>query len=157
MAASVDQISVNGVNLPYVERGRGAPVVFVHGYISDYRAWDAQCEAPAQGYRYIAVSQRYFGLTPWHDSGELFSFATHVSDLAAFIRALSAGPVHVVGWSYGAALGLALAVQHRDLVKSLFAYEPGIATFVTDFGGCRGCRKGSQRNDRRRDCPDKIR
>jgi pimeloyl-ACP methyl ester carboxylesterase len=78
------------------------------------------------------VSQRYFGLSPWRDSGEQFSLATHVSDLAGFIRALNAGPVHVVGWSYGAALGLALSVQHRDLVKSLFAYEPGIATFVTD-------------------------
>jgi len=40
--------------------------------------------------------------------------------------------VHVVGWSYGATLALALAVQHPELVKSLFAYELGIASLVTD-------------------------
>src|SRR6185295_3857643 len=36
------------------------------------------------------------------------------------------------GWSYGGAIGILLAVHHPDLVKSLFVYEPGLATFVTD-------------------------
>jgi len=132
MTAGVRQIGVNGVSLTYREQGHGAPVVFVHGYISDYRVWEGQRKAVAMCYRYIAPSQRYFGPDPWKDSGEKFSFATHVDDLAVFIRGLNAGPVHVVGWSYGAALGLALAVQHPEWVKSLFAYEPGNSTFVTD-------------------------
>ena len=51
---------------------------------------------------------------------------------AAFIRALNSGPVHVVGWSYGGAISLVLVVQHPELVKSLFLFEPGFTTFITD-------------------------
>jgi hypothetical protein len=34
------EAEVNGVHLPYVEQGSGEPVVFVHGAISDLRAWE---------------------------------------------------------------------------------------------------------------------
>ena len=130
---AVKQASVNGVDLVYLEQGQGAPVVFVHGAFADHRAWEGQREAVAKHYRYIALTQRYFGTAPWPDSGEKFSLATHADDLAVFIRELKAGPVHVVGWSYGGSIALALAVQHPELLKSLFLYEQGaIASFVTD-------------------------
>jgi pimeloyl-ACP methyl ester carboxylesterase len=129
---TVRQASVNGVSLMYLEQGQGAPVVFVHGATLDYRAWEGQREAVAQRYRYVALTQRYFGTNAWLDGGEKFSLATHVGDLAAFIRNLGGGPAHVVGWSYGGAIALALAVQHPDLVKSLFVYEHSLATIVAD-------------------------
>ena len=38
-----------------------------------------------------------------------------------------------MGWSYGGAIALVVAVQHPELVKSMFLHEPaGIASFVTD-------------------------
>ncbi|WP_423371971.1 alpha/beta fold hydrolase [Burkholderia sp. LMG 32019] len=132
MTTTVRQLSVNDVDLDYVDQGAGNTILFVHGYISDHRVWDAQQQTIPAGYRYIAPSQRYFGTRPWQDEGESFSFATHVDDLAAFVHRLDVAPVHVVGWSYGAALALALAVRHPDCVRSLFAYEPGSVTFVTD-------------------------
>jgi pimeloyl-ACP methyl ester carboxylesterase len=133
VSSAVKKMSVNGVDLVYLDEGQGAPVVFVHGAFSDHRAWEGQREAVARQYRYIALTQRYFGTTPWADNGEKYSLATHADDLSVFIRELKAGPVHVVGWSYGGALALTLAVQHPELVKSLFLYEPaGIVSFVTD-------------------------
>jgi pimeloyl-ACP methyl ester carboxylesterase len=130
---AVKQANVNGVDLVYLEQGQGAPVVFVHGACADHRAWEGQREAVAQRHRYIALTQRYFGTAPWPDSGEKFSLATHADDLAVFIRELKAGPVRVVGWSYGGGIALALAVQHPTLLKALFLHEPvGIASFVTD-------------------------
>ncbi len=132
VASAVKRMSVNGADLVYLEQGQGTPVVFVHGAFSDHRAWEGQREAVAQRYRYIALTQRYFGTAPWPDSGEKYSLATHADDLAVFIRELRTGPVHVVGWSYGGAIALALAVQHPELVKSLFLHEPSLATFVTD-------------------------
>jgi pimeloyl-ACP methyl ester carboxylesterase len=123
---------VNGISLTYLEQGQGAPVVFVHGATLDHRAWEGQREVVAQRYRYIALTQRYFGTGAWLDGGEKYSLATHAADLATFIRDLTGGPTHIVGWSYGGAIVLTLAVQHPELVKSLFAFEPGLATFVTD-------------------------
>lgn len=132
MTATIENVRVNGVDLPYITQGQGEPVLFIHGYISDHRAWEGQRETIAQNFRFIAPTQRYFGAGDWPDAGESFSFTTHVDDLAVFIRALDIAPAHVVGWSYGAAIGIALAAWRPELVKSLFAYEPGISTFIED-------------------------
>ena len=130
--SAIKQAKVEGATLSYLEQGQGVPVVFVHGSIADHRTWDAQREPTARKYRYIAFDQRYFGPAPWPDDGKHFSVATHANDLAAFLRQLDAGPAHLVGWSYGADVVLVLAVQHPVLVRSLFLYEPSIATFVTE-------------------------
>ena len=92
------------------------PVVFVHGAISDHRTWDAQRDPTSRNYRY-AFDQRYFGPAPWPDEGKALSVATHANDLAAFLRPLDVGPVHLVGWSYGANVALVLVVQHPALVS----------------------------------------
>jgi hypothetical protein len=68
---AIKQSNVNGVTLPYLDQGQGAPVVFVHGAFSDHRIWDAQREAIAKRYRYIALDQRYFGKNPWPKTGPI--------------------------------------------------------------------------------------
>jgi pimeloyl-ACP methyl ester carboxylesterase len=128
----VHRARVNGVDLPYVDQGHGPSVVFVHGVPGDHRIFEGQRGAVAERYRFIAPTQRYFGPDPWPDDGAGFSMATHADDLAAFLRELGGGPAHVVGWSYGGGIAIVLAVRHPEWVKSLFVYEPGLATFVTD-------------------------
>ena len=122
--AVVKQMDVNGVRLTYVEQGQGVPVVFVHGAISDHRAWMYQQDAVARDYQFIAFDQRYFGTGGWPDDGSKFSVATHIADLSAFIRGLNRGPVHVVGWSYSGGIVLGAALRNPDLVRSVFVYEP---------------------------------
>ncbi len=129
---TVKEVPVNGTQIRYIEQGRGAPVVFVHGGVSDHRAWEAQRETVAKRYRFIAIDQRYFGAAPWSDDGSLFSQATHIADLAAFVRSLNVGPVDVVGHSYGAVIALGLAVQHPELVRGLFINEPPLPSVLTD-------------------------
>ena len=129
---SVQQMDVNGARLAYIERGRGVPVVFVHGSMNDYRAWGPQLEAVSRQYRAVSYSQRYFGSAPWQTDWPKFGVNVHAADLAGFIRALGTGPVHVVGWSYGASVALAAVQQYPELVKSAFLYEPAHPTFVTD-------------------------
>jgi pimeloyl-ACP methyl ester carboxylesterase len=127
------QVTVNGVTMKYVEQGRGEVVLFIPGGMSDLRAFESSREAGARSYRYVSPTLRYFGPDPWPDNGRNFSMATHVNDLAAFIRALNAGPVNIVGWSYSGSLGILLAIQHPELVRSLFVYEQSnLASWVTD-------------------------
>jgi pimeloyl-ACP methyl ester carboxylesterase len=127
-----NRTTINGVELSYAEHGRGEVVLFVHGSNVDERIWNDHSEFLASRCRAIALTQRYFGVYPWPDDGRAFSIRTHASDLAAFIRALEVDQVTLVGWSYGAAVCLVMATQHSELVKRLFAYEPTIATFVSD-------------------------
>jgi pimeloyl-ACP methyl ester carboxylesterase len=123
---------VNGTTIRYWEQGRGVPVVFVHGAISDHRYWEPQREAIASKYRFIGVDRRYFGTAPWPDDGSQNSQATQVADLAAFIKELKVGPVFLVGTSGGGVLSLVMAVQHPDLVRGLFVHEAGLDSIVTD-------------------------
>jgi pimeloyl-ACP methyl ester carboxylesterase len=113
----------DGVELHYVERGKGVAVVFVHGTLGDYSSWDGQLGAFAETYRVIAYSRRYNypntnKLRPKH------SAVVEAEDLAAFIKKLDLGKVHVVGHSYGAYTALFLAVNHPDLVRTLTLAEP---------------------------------
>ncbi len=36
----VKQMHVNGIDMAYVEEGRGETVVFIHGAIGDWRNWE---------------------------------------------------------------------------------------------------------------------
>lgn len=127
------EMTIEVVKLEYVDEGQGEPVVFVHGAVSDHRVWEEQRnEIVAQGYRFIAPDSRYHGDTPWTDNGAKYSMATHVSDLAAFIEQLDVGPVHLVGWSSGSNIAIGLGVLHPELVRSLFLYEPGLGSVISD-------------------------
>src|SRR5919197_5298851 len=83
----------NGVDIAYVERGRGQPVVFLHGGSVDWRTWEGQMEAFGAGHRAIALSCRGYWPNRKLDPNEPITLDTFVEDMAAFIRALDAGPV----------------------------------------------------------------
>jgi pimeloyl-ACP methyl ester carboxylesterase len=115
----------DGVELHYVERGKGAAVIFVHGTLGDYSVWDAQLGPFADTYRAIAYSRRYNypntnKLRPKH------SALVEAEDLAALIKKLDLGKAHVVGHSYGAYTALCLAVKHPELVRTLTLAEPPV-------------------------------
>lgn len=130
--SAVKYMLANGARLPYVEQGKGTPVVFVHGAVSDHRTWARQREAVSARYRAIAYTQRYFGTEAWDKNGPKFGAQTHADDLAAFIRGLGAGPVHLVAWSYSGHIVLNVALKNPELVKSAFVFEPAVPSYVTD-------------------------
>jgi len=120
------QLRANDADLSYVEQGRGAPVVFVHGAVADLRYWEPQRAAFARQHRFVAYTFRYHGAAPWTDGGKLYSSQTHAADLAAFIAGLKAGPVHLVGLSYGGLLAAMVAVKQPELIQTLTLAEPAL-------------------------------
>lgn len=42
------------------------------------------------------------------------------------------GPIDIAAWSYSAHAALALAIERSALVRSLYLFEPGFPTFVSD-------------------------
>jgi pimeloyl-ACP methyl ester carboxylesterase len=121
-----------GATMPYVDEGTGEPLVFVHGAVSDARAWEPIKEAIADQHRFIAPTLRYFGTSAWPDDGERFGVATHANDVAAFIDTLDVGPVHLVGWSYGADVATAAALENPGLVQSLILFEPALPSLIKE-------------------------
>lgn len=114
----VKRVPVNGADLAYVEQGRGTPVVFVHGSAGDWRIWEFQRPAVSSRYRFVAYSRRYHWPSTWAGDGKDYSQPVHVDDLVGFLKAIGAGPVHLVGSSYGAQVALAAALRQPELVRT---------------------------------------
>jgi pimeloyl-ACP methyl ester carboxylesterase len=125
-------VTIDGASLDYFEQGRGEPVVLVHGAPSDRRLWLPHCTALAARRRAIAYTQRYFGLGEWRHHWPPFGVRTHADDLVALLREVVGRPAHVVAWSYGAHVALTAANEQPSLFCSLFVYEPGVPSYVTD-------------------------
>ena len=125
----------HGIELHYVERGTGVPVVFVHGSLSDGSYWTNQVNAFAEaGYRAIAYSRRY---SPPNKNKPQpgYSAIVDAEDLAAFITKLRLGRVHVVGHSYGAFAALFLAAKHPELVRTLVLAEAPAVSLLGHLEG----------------------
>lgn len=131
-----ERIRINGgVELHFVRRGAGEPVVFVHGLLSDHSFWTRQLDGFArEGFQAIAYSRRY----NHPNKNELrtdHSAVVEAEDLAELIRKLKLEKVHVVGFSYGAYTGLMLALNHPELVQTLTLAEPPIASWLNELPG----------------------
>jgi pimeloyl-ACP methyl ester carboxylesterase len=122
----VKQLRVNGVDLAYVEEGTGPTVVFVHGANGDWRTWDWLRPAVPERYHYVAYSLRYHLPNPWPGDGSDYSHRLHADDLVAFIQGLNAGPVHLVGSSYGGFIVTLVGIEHPELVRSALVSDPGV-------------------------------
>jgi pimeloyl-ACP methyl ester carboxylesterase len=123
-----------GVDLAYVEEGTGPAVLFVHGAFGDWRTWDGLRSYVAPQYRFVSMSRRYHYPNAWPDDGKSYSMDQHVEDVAAFIRALDAGRVHLVGNSYSGRLAAFLALKYPEPLRSVVLGEPSLISPSTDEG-----------------------
>lgn len=126
-SSELKKMLVNSDTLHYLDIGQGETVVFVHGTLGNYLDWGYQLDTFASEFRVISYSRRH--ANPNRQDvveGEDYSVEGHAADLVQFLRSLNAGPVHLVGHSYGAYTALMAALQHPDLVKSLTLGEPPV-------------------------------
>jgi pimeloyl-ACP methyl ester carboxylesterase len=123
-------IETNRVRIYYEEKGSGEPVVFVHGIPTDYRAWGAQVDALSRRYRVVTLSRRYAAPNVREGDVSDSTVGNNGADLKGFIDRLDAGPVHLVGHSYGGFVAAYIAADHPDVVKSLVLVEPAISTLL---------------------------
>lgn len=88
--------------------------ISVFGTMSDARAWKPIGPAIADQHRSIAPTLRYFDKSDGPDKDERFSAAAHADDVVpddvAFVTARGVGPMHLIGWSYGANVATVAAV-----------------------------------------------
>ncbi|MDJ0949045.1 MAG: alpha/beta hydrolase [Alphaproteobacteria bacterium] len=116
-------LDVAGATLAYRECGNGEPVILLHSSASSNRQWRSLCEQIGDRYRIVAPDLYGYGETdPWPGTGPLT-----LADEAALVAAVMtrcAGPVHLVGHSYGGAVALRAALENSDRLRSLTLIEP---------------------------------
>ena len=130
---------VNGIALHYVDSGNGPTVFLLHGGMGDLWAWPHQIRALTPRYRVVAYSRRRSHPNQNEDT-RCRCFANcideDIDDLLALQTELHAGPVHLLGTSYGALLALAVALRTPDRVASLMLAEPPLHRWAcaTQYG-----------------------
>ena len=128
-------IDIGDARLDYVERGTGEPVVLVHGSASDRRTWDALMGVAPARVRLLAYSRRYHWPSPPIAADVDYAAPQHVDDLESMLDAIGAGPVHLVGHSYGALVAILLALRRPAIVRSLVLVEAPVLTLFSHHSG----------------------
>jgi len=105
----VKTVRVNGYNMAYVERGKGEPLILVHGALADYRTWLPVMPELSETNRTIAVSLRHHYPENWQGEGNDLTLEQHTDDLAEFIKSLDLGPVNLLGHARGAVISMMVA------------------------------------------------
>jgi non-heme chloroperoxidase len=123
-------ISVDGADLAYSEKGKGVPVVLVHGGFSDLRSWDSQLTVFSNDFRVISYSLRYHYPNAWKGDGSDYTIDVHTRDLAGLLERLEAHPAHIIGTSYGGRIALHLARDRPELVRTLVLAEPQLSPWL---------------------------
>ena len=124
-------LSVDDANLYYECTGAlgSSAVVFVHGSWGDHHDWDAVIPFLSD-LQLVSYDRR--GHSQSSRVGRSGDVSQDAADLAALIESLELAPAHVVGHSFGAAVGLRLAADRPALVRSLFIHEAPLFGLLTD-------------------------
>ena len=119
-------IHIQGHRIAYVERGQGAPIVFLHGNPTSSYLWRNIMAPLSAHYRCIAPDLVGMGdsdkLTGTGD--ERYSFAEHQRYLDGFLESLRLEqPVVLVVHDWGSALGFDWVRRHPERVRGLAYME----------------------------------
>ncbi|MFE1383015.1 alpha/beta fold hydrolase [Streptomyces sp. NPDC058740] len=110
------------VTIAYERRGRGEPLLLLHGIGHHWQAWEPVLDVLATERDVIAVDLPGFGTSPALPEGYGYELGTVVPVLGAFCAALGVERPHVAGNSLGGLLALELG--REKLVRSVTALSP---------------------------------
>lgn len=120
----------DGVKLFYEEAGRGTPIVFVHEFAGDTRAYETQMRYFSRRYRCIAYNARGYPPSDVPETGR-YSQDRATDDIRAVMDALKIDKAHVVGISMGGFATLHFGLRYAKRALSLvvagcgYGAEPG--------------------------------
>jgi len=121
--ATAKDVTVLGFKLHYLEAGKGAPVVLLHGLGGDGSRWTPNIAPLARDFHVFALDQIGFGqsdkpLANYH-TGMLAEF------LVDFLKAVNIAKASLVGNSMGAGVALYTAVHFPQVVDRIVLADGG--------------------------------
>lgn len=109
-----------GIKLHFLDEGKGAPVVFVHGNPTWSFYWRELILALRPTHRCVAIDHVGCGLSDKPDDSRYeYTLERRKEDLAALIEHLELDKVTLVLHDWGGMIGLAWATEHPERVAKL--------------------------------------
>ncbi len=113
--------TTDGAKLAYRMTGfdnDGDAVVFLNGMTQSTAHWNSQAKAfAADGYRVLTYDARGQGHSDVGD--QALTLELHAHDLAALVGHLEVDRAHLVGFSHGSRIALAVANHHPSLIERM--------------------------------------
>ncbi len=124
MDAVMQRMSLGGVEIEYAKRGAGDPLVLIHGGVLGDWFVPLSASPSLDGFCVINVRRPGYGAIP---PGRHLTIGDHASLVAELMDRLDLRKIHCVGHSSSCLIGLQLAIDRPDLVRSLILLEPAPA------------------------------
>ena len=119
----------NGINIHYLQVGRGQDVVLLHGLGGNLAIWFLHLvEKLRNDFRFTAYDLRGHGKSDMPSTG--YTTADMVEDLRGMLDFLGVGKVHLVGHSWGADIAMHFTILYPEKVIKLIVLEPNIAALI---------------------------
>jgi len=118
------KITIRDTEIFYIDSGEVESkqcIVFAHGLLWDHEMFLPQIEHLRKNYRCIAFDFRGQGQSPATKGG--YDMDNLTEDTMQLIQKLVNGPVHFLGLSMGGFIGMRLAINHPEILKSLMLLE----------------------------------
>src|SRR5437868_12208085 len=113
-------VTVDGVRLHYIDRGRGTPLVLLHGngsMIEDFQS-SGLIDLAAQKYRVIAIDRPGFGHSE-RPRSTIWTPEAQADLIASALKKIGVPRAIIVGHSWGTLVALTLAVKYPQEVQAL--------------------------------------
>ncbi|MES1258871.1 MAG: alpha/beta hydrolase, partial [Acidobacteriota bacterium] len=119
----------NGIQIHYLESGRGPDVVMLHGFLGNLAVWHLRMVPELRReHRIVTYDLRGHGYSDVTPRG--YTAAAMAEDLLGLLDRLGIDRPILIGHSFGADVCLYFAFKYPDRVRRLAALEPGLAAFV---------------------------
>lgn len=112
--------AIGQLDVHYLERGTGLPVVLLHGFPMDCRMWQAQVDNLGERYRAIAPDFRGFGRSA---SDSPFTTESLADDVHALLEQIGGRPCVLAGLSMGGYVTLAYARKYPADLRGLMLVD----------------------------------
>jgi len=122
--------NLSQASIRYEVSGTGDPTVLVHGSLTDRGTWEPVRSRLAPSLTVLAYDRRGHGEST--GSKRSHPVRDDTRDLSELLEALDLFPVHVIAHSYGGAIGLRLAADRPEMVRSLLLHEPPLVGLLED-------------------------
>ncbi|HUF54443.1 MAG TPA: alpha/beta hydrolase [Dehalococcoidia bacterium] len=109
--------TVNGIRIAYQRAGSGPPLVLLHGFICDSRAWGPQIDDLSGDFDVIAWDAPGCGQSD--DPPEDFTMAQFTECLAGLLDYAGVESAHFAGLSWGGTCILEFYRLHKERVRSI--------------------------------------
>lgn len=117
MMAERGAVDVGGVSIAWVRAGAGAPLVLLHGGISDARYWRPQLETLSEEFTVLAWDAP--GAGDSSDVPATWRLADFADALAGWLAAMDVRSAHVLGLSWGSSIVIEFERRHAGAASSL--------------------------------------